>query len=281
MNDRLTAADIIAAPVLSLFSLAFYRKALKSSPATGIIFLLYFSLVASMIATLAFSTVLLPQAGEFMVWLKPRMPEINFTAQGVVSPVAQPFTLEHPKFGKLLILDTAAAEIAPEKIPDAMIYITKTKAVVRNEGRGESRILSLVPTGEQLADFKPFQVTGEVLETWYKKSIPLICVVVFSLVFIIFFVWKVLAGLIYSLAGLALNLFRTEKLKYAAVFNVTLFALTPVSLLQLLSFFPLPFRMSVNSLTSFLITVIYLAIAILYIKDEDETPPNTGSYAPV
>ena len=54
-------------------------------------------------------------------------------------------------------------------------------------------------------------------------------------VFIFYFVWKLCAALIYSWLGLLFNFLRHPRLGYEAIFKVSVFAVTPWFLIQLLA----------------------------------------------
>ena len=202
-DDLLSWGDILTAPVRALFSVTLYRKVLKSPAGKGILYLLYFSLLVAVIATLAFTFVAIPAGTEFVGWLKGNLPEMRFTRDGLVTQVSQPFTLTHPKAGTILVIDTREQDPTLEKMPDTFFYLTKTKAVIRGGNRQETRVLDLIPkTADAQKNFEEFTLTGPVLETFYKKSLPYITALVAVLTMVVFFLWKLLASLLYSLIAL-------------------------------------------------------------------------------
>jgi len=61
---------------------------------------------------------------------------------------------------------------------------------------------------------------------------------------------------------LILNLFRKARLGYSALFNVTVAAMTPIWILQVLAWLIPPFGISYRFLASLLVTVLYQAVFI-------------------
>ncbi len=256
--------DFIFSPFLALFSLKFYRKITSSSLGKGFLYLSYLSLIFSVGCVAFFTTSALPSANRFVDWFQKSFPTMTFTKDGVVTDVPQPFSLKHPQYGTLLIIDTSKEEVSLEEIRNTILYITKKKLYAWDGRRNEYRIIDLVPrAGQALSNWKDLTLTGPLISTFYKRVVPIAFPIVFVFCFCLFFVWKLLAGLFYSLVALVSNFFRRNKLTYDKLLNVSFFTLTPVTLLQWLnSILPIK-RFYPNFLWSFCITSIFIAFAVL------------------
>lgn len=269
MQQDLKSQSILLAPIQALFSPSFYRRVLISSPGKGFLYLLYLSLLAAILGTTFFSFSLLPRAERFTEWLKDmNFPEIRFTPEGSSSDVAQPYTLVHPKLGTLLVLDTTKNSLDMAALPQAWVYIIKTKAVIQGQQAGERRIVDLAPPASDRTPPKSFTLTGQLIQDAFHRAIPALYAGFFIFVFLLYFFLKLAGALLGSLIALVLNLFRKNKLDYGRLLNCTMFAMTAASILQAISLLPLPFKMSVNPIVSAVITGTYLGFILLVLKEE-------------
>lgn len=262
--------DFILAPFLSLFSPPFYRRLLTRPQSLGFLYLAYLSFLVSTGAGLLFRNNSLPAADELVDWLGRRIPEIVFTREGVRMGIKEPLLLSHPRWGALLYLDPTHEVPKSEDLEKALVVLAQKKAAYHDPNTGESRLRSLIPNQTQ-KEWKDLTVTGEGVLRFWRRIQPWVFLVFFGITFMGFYLWKLLAGLVYSLIALLLNRFRTERLRYPSLLNLTFFALTPVVGLQFLSWnfprWPIP----LNPITAFLITSLYLALAILWTQ---EGPPR-------
>lgn len=72
-----------------------------------------------------------------------------------------------------------------------------------------------------------------------------------------------MASLFYSLIALLLNLFRKEKLGYGSLLVLSMFALTPVAILQIAGFFVPKLMMILSFPVAIVLTTLFLALGIL------------------
>ncbi len=268
--------DFILAPFLNLFSGRFYHRVINSSLARGFGYLLYLCVLISLLITVLFKVVFVPKADQFLHWLDTQLPKITLTRTGAIVDAPQPFKLIHPQYGTLLITDTTQ-EAPPQVLPQVPAYMTKTKLIVRQESQSGSRIYDLVPSADKVKDWKDVEITKELIQQLYKKALPFTYPVVFFGTLAFYFTWKVFAALFYSLAALFFNTFRKDKLEYPQLLNVSFYVLTPVSILQLITTFLPQIHIPLNFMVSFLITSIYLVIAILGTPSrvpESQVPPS-------
>lgn len=260
-------SEFFLSPILSLFSLSFYKRVIHYPLKRGFLFLFYLSLLFSVWASVLFYRRSLPSIDEFIGWLGANLPQINLTKQGLELQTKEPVLLTHPRFGPLIYIDPTIDTPHKEQVDKAPVVLTHTKAVYHNTNTGEIRMQSLVPTDTR--KWKPAVITGEkVLKVW-RRVRPLISIIFFGIVSTATFFWKLLAALGYSLVSLILNLLRKQRLNYKQIFNATIFALAPPSVLQWISWqFP-ALQLATHFFIIFPVTVLYLGIAILATQEKE------------
>lgn len=265
--------NFIFSPFLSLFSLSFYREMSRSSLGKGFLYLFYLSLLFGAGATFAFAARAVPPAGEFMRWLGDSLPDLKFTPQGLETPATQPFSLTHPRWGRILTIDTTRETVDIEEAKNSYIYLTKKKVYAAGGRQDEFRILDLTPQTEQaLANWRDFTLTGSFLMTAFQRILPFSFPFVFGGAFVLFFMWKLLAALFYSLLAMLINLFRKARLSYTRLLNLSFFAMSAVIGLQWISAMFPAFPVRLNFLWSLLITALYLGFGILGTQALEEAP---------
>lgn len=258
--------DFLLAPFLSLFSRKFYQRLLALPQALGFLYLAYLSLFFSLWALVMFRIYSLPTADELIDWLGKSLPDMVFTQEGIQMEIKEPLLLDHPRWGPLLYLDPTSESPKMEDLEKAFLVIARTKLAYRDPNTGESRILSLTAKGTQRR-WRNATVTGNALLRFWKVARPFVASIFFVAVFFVFYLWKLLAGFLYSLVGLIFNYFRTERLRYPSLLNLTFFALTPVALLQLVAWSFTTWHIPLNFLTALLLTSLYLAFAVLFTQE--------------
>lgn len=264
--------EILLSPLYSLFSLNFYRRVLRSPLSKGFSYLLYLSVLFAFGVTIVFMFTVIPIGNEFANWLKQNFPELVLTREGVAAKVEQPFSLTHPDFGTIAVIDTTKEMPTAEDLGKTVFFVTKTQVFIQNrpgERTGDYRVVDLVPRNEQAkATWRDFVVTGTFIETIYRRLRPFAAPLLFIFCVFFFFVWKLIVALLYSLLALILNLFRKEKLSYRSLVNLCFFAITPVIVLQWLRPF-LPF-LPLNVFVAGFVTGSYLGLAILKTQSTDQ-----------
>lgn len=259
--------DILLAPIYSFFSTSFYKRVIRYSVGKGFLYLAFLSFIYALLILFFFWTPFKPNVDKFVDWFAANLPQLTLTKEGVVTSVTQPFELKNPVYGSVLVINTTQDGI--EKMPETLIYMTKTKLVFKNPNRNELRVFELVPSTEEAkAKWKDFVLTGPFLEGWYKKLVPIVIPAILIAVFWMFFVWKILASLFYSLIALIINLFRREKLGYTKLLTLSMFALTPVAVLQMIGMFIPRMGLALNFFTSIILTSLYLALGILATQEK-------------
>lgn len=252
----------LLAPLWSLFSPKFYRQLTEKPVASGFLYLAYLSLLLSVYGLLIFRIQFLPLADDLVIWAKENLPEMVLTRQGIQMKLSEPRLLTHPKWGALIYLDPARDFPEPADIEKAYLVVTRTQVGYRDPSTGQLRIQDLLPK-TAAKGWRDATLTGNTVGLIWRKLAPWLSAIIFVSSFVGVYLWKLTAALGYSLAGLLLNRFRSVRLGYASILKLSLFAITPVTLLQTLAWqfpdWPIP----LNFLTSFVVTTLYLALAIL------------------
>lgn len=270
--------NLLSAPFYSLFRLAFYRQVIRERLSQGFLYLLYLSAVAAVVATVVFMFRFLPYVDRFASWFQQEMPVIVWTPQGLsLERQEQPYTMVHPDFGPLITFDTTRAEIPSNEMGDVRIFITSKKAYVR-QSINELRVYDLTqPTvGRQPLSEESVIITPHNVERGYKAAKPLLIflVMIFTLPF--FFIWKLIAAVFYSLIAALMNQFRIQRLNYSQLLNISLFAITPATLIQFLQWaIPGLHTIFFGFVGALLVTSIYLFLAVK--KTEEPTLPSPPS----
>lgn len=254
--------SILTAPVFALFSLNFYRQAAQSRLSKGFLYVAYLSLIVSVLLMVRG----VPVVGEFVSWLSTQVPAMTWTQEeGLKLPAEtpQPYTITHPELGPLAVFDTTKQNPTPEEIGDALLYVTATKIFLR-QGANDITVYDLTrPTGAAPQIQGPVEVSGATLKKAYDSFKIWFFLFSFVILVLFFFLSQIVAALIYSLAGLLINLMRSAKLGYGPVLNVTFFALTGATWLQVVRLFVPPVAaLPLGMLVSVLLTLGYLFFGI-------------------
>lgn len=255
---------MLAAFLEALYSVSFYKKIASTSISKGIIYLLLWSVFAASLATLLLVFRFFPAMHEFNSWLKVSMPVITWTPEGVSMDKPSPYVLKHPKYGHVATMDLNKKEIAQEDLGDAIFFMTATKLYVRKQpGTPETRVYDLAGPAQERLKNEKIVVNETFLERTEKGLRPVLLVAVAGLSFVLFFIWKLLAAIFYSVMGNLINQFRQKKLRYEAVLNISCFAMTASMWLTFSFLFlsdVIPFAFSFQA--SMIVTMLYLFLGI-------------------
>lgn len=253
--------DFFLAPILSLFSLKFYRRLVTVSQVLGFLYLAYLSFLVAFVETAHFRTRAYPIISEFVGWMEKNLPEMVVTSQGVQMIISEPKLLTHPRWGPVIYLDPTSDFPKQTDWNKAPLILARQRIAYRGRTGNNYQVQDLIPKNVD-PNWRGFVITGEKIMQYWKNYKPMLGPFLFASIFVFTYFWKLIAGLLYSLLGIGLNRFRSEKLPYPFVLNLTFFALTPVIWLQLFSRL-LHWHVPLSFLTAFVLTALYLAFAIL------------------
>lgn len=252
------------APVTAFFQPRVYRDAAKRSGGKGVLYVLYLSAVAGLLTAILMFGVAAPKVQEFIGWAQQNMPVVIWTPEGISLENGQTTALlAHPKYGPIAAFDLQKTTVTEADMGKAPLLVTATKVYIkRGEGQPiDSRDITKagIQTDKQLPP--RVRITGEVAARILGAIKSAIFFIAPLLIAGLSFFFLLLSNLLYSLAGLLLNLMRKQKLRYGAIFTLTCFA-TSVSFtltwLQILTPFrslPLPFGVLI------LLNLVYMFVA--------------------
>lgn len=256
---------LLISPILSFFSRRLYRSSLQSGTGRGVVYLLYLTALFCVLVVFLCRFLLLPITSSFIEWLALVTPEITLTQSGVSTEAPQPYLVKHPAFGPLYLIDTnkSLAELSSDQ-SGAIILIGKNHVVVRYPHRNEIRVFDLKHAVEQVrAANQPIHITKKLM--WGLTQRFQSMIIPFVLLFLapLFFIWKLVVVLLYSLIALLLNLLRKERIRYRSLFTLTCYAISPVTLIQAVHFSIPDLYFNLNFYFAFALTVAYLVYGVL------------------
>jgi hypothetical protein len=263
-DDILAMVGFLLAPILSFFSARLYRKVLQSGFGAGFSYLLYLTILFSILCVFLCQFLLLPFVGNFMDWLVMVTPEITITQTGLTTEAAQPYLVKHPSFGPLYLIDTTkdASELIKDK-DKAAILIGREDIIIRDADGARTRSFSLRQA--MLAAHEAHQairITKNMMRDFGKRFQSWVIPVVLIVLAPLFFTWKLLAALFYSFLAWLLNFFKKEKFHYRNLFALSCYAISPVTMLQAVHFSIPDARLDLNLLYAFGLTFLYLAFGM-------------------
>lgn len=264
--------SLFSAFIEALCSVSFYKKVTRSSLIKGFQYLLLWSLFTSIFVFFLVIFRLFPLADEFSAWFKKEMPIVTLAPEGITTNKPNPYEMRHPKFGHVLTVDTSKKEVSSQDMGDAILYLTATKLYAREPEHSDVRVYELAgKEGQPKREAK--LVFDQAMYTKLEKTVkPIVLGVSVGLVFILFFIWKLLAALFYSIPASLINQMRSEKLPYENVLNISIFSMTAsiwIFFLAILvsDIINIPF----GFLGSMIVTTIYLYLGLK--GTEDPEPP--------
>ena len=248
------------APILSFYDTQLYRKALQSGFGAGFIYLFYLTSLFSLLVLLFCQLFLVPFAIHFTNWLVEVTPEIIITPNGIRTDNEQPYLAEHPVFGPLYLMDTSkeASELVNHP-SNARILIGKKDFIINSGERNRARPYSLRTAMLKSHEAgQAIRITKEDMSKLAKHFQSRIIPVILLLLAPIFFTWKLLIVLFYSLIASLFNFFRKEKFQYRNLFSLSCYAISPVTVLQIAHLSIPGVYFNLNFLFAFGLTVFYL-----------------------
>lgn len=252
------------APATAVFLPQVYRKAAESTARRGLFYAAYWSFLI----TILFLSIFMHRiaiSDDFMRWVKNNTPVFLWTREGLSLESGQSqIAMAHPLYGPIMVFDQNREVVTRQDMQQLYLFVTAKKIYfLKPLGIIESRDL----TGKRLVESglpPKIRITGEMIENFYMKIKTIFMATALPLIFVGSFLGFLLNALVYSLFGIALNLLRSQKLKYGSIFSMTCFAAgVPLTLsgvaITFVTFGP-SFALFVISAV---ITLIYLAASFL------------------
>lgn len=259
MNKKVS---FLIAPITAFFLPQVYRDASRSSGAKGLLYVVYFSFLAAVFIVMVFFN-RLAISDAFIHWVKKESPVLIWTPEGLsFEDNRQAARLDNPVYGPIAVLDMNRTTVSKKDLKQLYLFVTGKKIYFfLPNGQVDERDItkSGVPQHKLLPP--KVRVTGEAIENFYQTAKLMFLIATPAVLFPVFFIMFLGVNLVYSLAGLLLNLLRKNKLGYGAIFSTTCFS-TGVSLVLLGLQILIPSQ-SVTWLPpiSFLLGLIYMSAA--------------------
>ncbi len=267
--------DFWAAPIFSLFSLRFYRQQMHASLGKGFLYLLYLSLLFSMALSLVAAFSLMPQSDGFMEWFRGELPSITVTKDGLSMDRPSPYSITHPQAGPLVTFDLSKTEVSHEDMGGFPIFVT-SKKIYASQRPGDLRVIDLMENINRAEAPQSLTLTSDMVGRFYTALKPWVIFFIFLAAWIFYFVLYLLSGLLNSLIGLLINLFRKTKLRYGQIFNLSLYALTGPALIGFLGFLiPVVRQVTLGLWGGLAATCLYLVLAVKLTEEKGESVPST------
>lgn len=263
----------------SLYSVEFYKEVIRRPLTSGLGYLLSWAFLIVLLFSVFLAVRVYPEVNGFMDWIEDTLPPIQLTPQGARMTQKSPFEMKHPKYGHIATIDLDKKEITDAQMGQAMIFMTSSKVYVKESRQNATRVYDLVSPKDEAGNPKGnLVIDGNFFRGLEKTIKPVAFSVMALLLFIGFFVWKLLAAFFYSLFGMMINLFRKEKLSYETVLNVSCYAMTATTLIQLIlmTLTETSLKIPFGFLGSFVFTVTYLYLGIKFTEENPE--PGVPSF---
>jgi len=264
----------LISPIPSLYSPSFYKAKLNESLKYGFLYLIYMAVIGACSILIILQLRAIPIFNEFIDWFAKEMPEVTLSQGRISSAVTQPYLMNHPRFGNILILDTSKESLKPGEIGRTAVYITGSLIYLYNPIQNETETIDLMQFYETAKKkgslIQDEIVNSESIRRMYAQIKPVLSVLIFFGALFYLFMWKLGAAFLYSVIAVIFNLFREKKYPYPALLNVTIYAMTAVSVLQLSSLLTQNLRLNVQSWIAAGITTAYLALTFFVALPPDE-----------
>lgn len=264
---------ILTAPYYALFSLEFYQQVLFSPLKKGLLYLLYLSALVMLLFSGYFAVSVMPRVDAFAEWAAAELPPMTWTPEGLVMDAPSPYPMIHPEYGFLAVIDMTRPEISQEEMGEAAVFVTSRYLYMR-DGNGGVRVHGLTrPADKVNPDQLAVPVDGELVRKIYGDLRLWILIIPVLFSFPLIFVTKLVEVAVFSLPGFFIARTRREPLDYSAVFNVSCFAVTAATLIEVRWIVPALAAIPFGFIGSAIVTTGYLFFALKK-TEQPETPPS-------
>lgn len=206
----------------------------RARSAFGYVFVLACACAAFLVLFVKFRV--FPAADETMEWLKPRAPVLEFTADGVVTDVLQPYDVSSRRGDLLLRVDTHGVSEISTELP--RVLITKREVVLAaNDDLGiempAQRIQVVPTTPEEKAAWTNVHFDAKWIDENYRyyRTVALLMAGLTAL--LLLFLWKLLALAAYAVVATGVARLLGSKAPFSSWLNIVARAVTVPTLLQI------------------------------------------------
>ncbi|MFA6002999.1 MAG: DUF1189 family protein [Elusimicrobiota bacterium] len=251
---------MILDPINSITSINFYRRISGQNVGRSLLYIAYLGFFFSLAFTLMLWVRVMPPIQEAFVWLETNVPPITFANNRLSTPTNELVTIRYPKLDTVAFtLDTKRTEpVTPQMMTDGKVlaYVTANSMyLMQNSGKLDVYDFSKTPNAKSV-------VIDAKLYRELARMLPLVLLPLgFVVCFIVFFIWKIIAALFYSLVALIVNGVSGAGMQYAPLFNISAYAQTLIVAVQGILLF-LPVHLPLLRPLSLLATTVYIWLAV-------------------
>ncbi len=153
---------------------------------------------------------------EAKPWLADNIPELRISDGKLSSPVDQPYIWESEDFG--FVLDTTGDITELDPAYEQGVLLTETEVVYR-QSRFETRRYDVSDFPDMVLDEDTWDRWIDTIKSWLWAGVAIAS-------FLWLWVIKLLQVLFWSLIGLVVSMLTKRSLRYGALFNIGIYALT-------------------------------------------------------
>ncbi|MSR78169.1 MAG: DUF1189 domain-containing protein [Candidatus Omnitrophica bacterium] len=270
MNGLLT-------PVFTLFSRPFYRSVSRDPSRKGFLYLLYLGALFTLVVLGMMVYVVMPKLNSSVEWIKREMPTLVVAKDGLSMNQPSPYTMIHPTFGPVVTFDMTKDTITLQEMGKISAFVTETHFYLNENGQLKEYSVKEMSAQNKNLGNKPVTVNAQLVEQFYKTMKPTFFITIIIGGFVFFYLWKILTALLYSMPATAFNSMRSEKLSYGKLLDLTVYALTPATLFQILrTVIPVLNKIPFLFVLDISITLAYLYFAVKMSESEPAGRPSAG-----
>lgn len=249
---------------LSFFSRDLYRDVGRRWPGVGLLYLLF--LLA--IAWLPLMFKLHFDFGRKLQQLAPQLvkdlPRISVTKGVVDTDPPGRHEIKDPDTGKTFaIIDASIESINLDELPDDVIILTRSKFIMKQSDRRQTRI-------QDLSSVENFSMDRNDAERWLRAAGRWMAVLLYPFMLLGSYVYRIVQLLFYALIGLALA---RGAVPYPKLMRLTAVAVTPAVLVDTLVGLT-PLEIPLWWLICFLVAMFYLDFALRALREPELALPG-------
>jgi len=200
----------------SAWSANAYRHAAAGRVGRMLGYLALLITLATALLTIRTHVTLVRALEEAKPWVKAHIPEIRIEKGTASSPVTQPYVFEEDGAGYVIDTTGATTDLDPKYTRGALL--TKTELIYR-ESAVESRRYKLAQVPDMVINEATIGRALDLAKSWLWLAVAVG-------VFLWLWIAKLLQVLFWSLLGLLVNALSKRSLRYGALFNIGILALT-------------------------------------------------------
>ncbi|MFA5138040.1 MAG: DUF1189 family protein [Elusimicrobiota bacterium] len=254
-------------PFRAVLDFRFYREVPKKSGLATVGYISLLGLAYALSMLLAVHIHLRPLINEAVDWLATSVPVLTLADGKISCAMPGPIEIRPPRLpNMLLVIDTErTAAVSPSEMTERKIqaYLTQNTAYIYNPSNRRVEAYDLAaakPPAPMVIDGPFYRKIGKLFT---KALYPATLAIAWFFFFVAGHFW----ALVYSLVALLVNAFMGAEQPYSSLYKISVYAQTPVVVLQVLTLVlwkPIPYY----RLLALVIVGLYLCLAIRQIRIE-------------